>query len=180
VEESAVTLTLTEQLRAVPSKSQYAETLSNTGIGSYSAIFTLPDEGPRWISAVRYLGPASRFEFLRRLERIASLTANWDSYGAFPLSQHVITRVRDFVDTLIEQGVPLPHVAPSSSGAIVVEWRDGERVVEFEFDPSGDDSVSLDWDGESVEYDGKLEFLPFASRLSLERALTELAERVPD
>jgi hypothetical protein len=52
-----------------------------------------------------------------KLDRYLTLPANWDSYGADPISEKVIADVRNFVAKL-PAGVPVPFVGATNGIAL--------------------------------------------------------------
>lgn len=73
-----------------------------------------------------------------KLDRYLTLPANWDSYGADPISGRVVADVREFVAKL-PAGVPAPFVAPTNDGGVQLEWNRSHLkyglYLEFEFVP---------------------------------------------
>ena len=63
-----------------------------------------------------------------RLDNLAALAENWDSYGAKPVAPESIATMRSVVAELHAQGAPKPHVYPTPDGGVQCEWRgiDGE------------------------------------------------------
>ncbi len=114
-----------------------------------------------------------------RIEQLAGLRDNWDSYGARQLDRELLERVRSFVSNLCRQGVPLPSLVPSSSGSVVAEWRDDELTVEIEIDPEGGDWVHVRRGADVHEYEGNLGAIAGTARRLLEDALTRLARTDP-
>jgi len=68
-----------------------------------------------------------------RLEEIASLKEDWDSYGARPLSEKTIELARHF----IEQWQKDPIITPLSSGGLWLEWNLPHSSVTVEFSADG-------------------------------------------
>ncbi|WP_296935209.1 hypothetical protein [uncultured Marinobacter sp.] len=77
----------------------------------------------------------SREEVL--LEDIALTTsrcfkADWDGYGAAPISRNALTLAKRFVDYVIT--LPLPEVTPHPDGEIAFDWYgDSESVFSISF-----------------------------------------------
>ena len=104
----------------------YACTSCNTTTIAGNTINTFPDFplGHIYLNAV-----ATRFEEAKSarnsIEEFSTLTANWDGYGASPISHMACANARYFVD-LIEAtpfGLPPPDVAPTPVGTISFEWE---------------------------------------------------------
>src|SRR5438132_47915 len=66
--------------------------------------------------------------------RLASLPANWDSYGAPVIDQQIIEAARHFVEALPESAGKPPRVVPMSTGNLQFEWHDGPKILELEFE----------------------------------------------
>lgn len=80
-----------------------------------------------------------------RLDQIARLGPNWDSYGGAPLSRIALATVRHLVSTIRDQYAPIagprsvPYtVAPASDGGIQAEWRGAHADLEVEISPGGE------------------------------------------
>lgn len=91
------------------------------------------------ISSTEYLQPV-----LNRLEGFASLPADWDSYGAEPISPHAIYLARRFMHAVAEQFSDLARervrpyaVAPLVDGGVQIEWRGPGGDIEVEIGPDG-------------------------------------------
>jgi hypothetical protein len=87
------------------------------------------------------LKPALRSE----LNQLAALAPNWDGYGAPRISPAIIDAARQFVDRLPEQASSRPAVVPMSPGNLQLEWHEGDRVLELEFE-TADTIHYLKWD----------------------------------
>jgi hypothetical protein len=84
----------------------------------------------------------------QRIGKLARLPENWDSYGARPVCKNSISRGVILLKELIELRstigfeIPVPFVAPLSSGGIQIEWEKGEKYLE----------LSITSDPPTVEY----------------------------
>src|SRR5262249_45767302 len=85
-----------------------------------------------------------RAQVVQELEAFRTLGANWDSYGADPISEQAIVAARNLLDLVWEQladefGERLrPYaVAPIANGGIQIEWRGPDSAVEIEIGPQG-------------------------------------------
>ena len=54
--------------------------------------------------------------------------ANWDGYGAKPISEAVAERAKLFLDNLSSL-LPAPDIAPEADGELAIEWHFGLRRV---------------------------------------------------
>ena len=82
----------------------------------------------------------------QQMDRIALLEANWDGHGAVAIDPRLLRTVRSW--SLQLPGWALfgsPSVVPLSTGALQLEWHNGTRVLELEFE--GPDRIHfLQWD----------------------------------
>lgn len=79
-------------------------------------------------------------ESLGHLGKLIALTANWDSYGAWPIRPGVIVAATELLVGLSEKSRhlgPVPHIAPlpgaSPGSTLQIEWDMGGRSLEIEF-----------------------------------------------
>jgi hypothetical protein len=93
---------------------------------------------PLPIRVVDYLEPA-----FARLDEVAGLDRDWDSYGADPISSTAVKVARgililsaDHVGRSFEPAIR-PHVAPLADGGIQIEWSTGKRAIEVEIQADG-------------------------------------------
>lgn len=73
-------------------------------------------------------------ELSDRLNRLATLPQNWDSYGAAPINPKTIKRVRSILREIFAVGakdIPHPFIAPANDGTLVLEWetRNGKELI---------------------------------------------------
>ena len=73
-------------------------------------------------------------EIEKLLQEFGQLTANWDSYGAEPITEEAIDVARTFTKRRPRK---VTAIVPLSDGGIQVEWLDGANEVETEIDPEG-------------------------------------------
>ena len=83
-------------------------------------------------------------ELVRRIEELSRLEANWDSYGAPPLSrkavataQGLLRKVMANLGSTVGEGARPFAIAPMRDGGIQVEWRTARRKIELEIGPEG-------------------------------------------
>jgi hypothetical protein len=77
------------------------------------------DSSPQW-----------RTEVLRQLFEFVTLPEGWDSYGGRPLRPDAGSFALYVLNTIMRSQTPRPHVVPSSSGAVQLEWH--EKDVDLE------------------------------------------------
>ncbi len=71
----------------------------------------------------------------QRLTEFDALSANWDSYGALPISSRAIDAARRL--HLRIRNVSPYTLAPLASGGIQIEWRGRRTVLEIDISPAG-------------------------------------------
>ncbi|MFN8632478.1 MAG: hypothetical protein U0893_01400 [Chloroflexota bacterium] len=86
----------------------------------------------------------------RRLDDLASLHDDWDSYGGAAPTAKSLAVARDLLVTLdallasqTDCKVKLLHLGPLPTGGVQIEWRHAEVEVEVEVDPHGELSYLL-------------------------------------
>ena len=65
-------------------------------------------------------------ELSDRLEHLAQLPQNWDSYGGLPISPKAVEQAKAILREVIALGgkdFPLPFIGPSGDGTLVLEWK---------------------------------------------------------
>jgi hypothetical protein len=96
----------------------------------------------------------------RRLDELAALPDDWDSYGAPPLSATAIRHARGTLLALTEQpdllgvsGVNPAHIAPLPSGGVQLEWTGPRAEIEVEIAPDGKlDCLLIERSGEQRSF----------------------------
>ena len=78
----------------------------------------------------------------QRLTELSMLQADWDSYGASPISDRAVDRARRFLFHLMQEfpeaGDISPYtVAPLPNGGVQLEWRGPQKALEIEIDAAG-------------------------------------------
>ncbi len=79
-----------------------------------------------------------------RLKELAQLKADWDSYGAEPVSSVALVAAFELLDAVKERlcrkvREPLPQfIAPLADGGLQLEWSGQQGDIEVEIDPNGD------------------------------------------
>lgn len=71
---------------------------------------------------------------LDELDRLSQLPENWDSYGAPPIDQQIITAAKKFIVSLPENLASRPRVVPMSPGNLQFEWHHQGKILELEFE----------------------------------------------
>jgi hypothetical protein len=99
------------------------------------------NETPEWQAAAARWRDECWHAALAPLAELASLPANWDSYGAPAISPAAVAYVRLFLDAL--------HLVPTSAGGISMEWH-GLADLSLDVDVRPDGTVEGVW----VEHNG--------------------------
>ncbi len=68
------------------------------------------------------------------LQALGRLQPNWDSYGALRINPDTIAAACGFVRCLSDRLARRPRVVPLSTGNLQLEWHDGPRILELEFE----------------------------------------------
>ena len=105
--------------------------------------------------SVSQRGPAVLRPTLKRLAELEALEADWDTYGALPLTSTALARadtmIRKVVDlhgaALGERAAPYT-VMPIADGGVSIEWRGAGADLELDIGPSGELSYLLIMQGD--------------------------------
>jgi hypothetical protein len=101
-------------------------------------------ENPNFVLLSTYLSP-----IWVKLKEIMKLPANWDSYGAVPITTRTIAKT---IEILVESfkiqhrlGYEriIPFVAPCADGSIQAEWEIGTKELEVVIPSSENEKISL-------------------------------------
>lgn len=76
--------------------------------------------------------PPSIKEVCRKIEQLASLEDNWDSYGASRPTRHALTGALRWAYDLFTESTPTPDVFPLPNGNVQLEWSQGQMDIEIE------------------------------------------------
>ncbi len=99
---------------------------------------------PRWIDPVQ-----------SRLESLARLQVDWDSYGAKPVESSRSAQAYDLLQHIMDDDTPAPILVPTSSGSIQIEWH--TLGVELDVSLLSDTELDVcfeDLSGEKEPFDG--------------------------
>jgi hypothetical protein len=69
-----------------------------------------------------------------KLDELGALPINWDGFGAPRIDPAIIDAAREFVDRMSEHFASGLTIVPMSSGNLQLEWHDGPKVLELEFE----------------------------------------------
>jgi hypothetical protein len=95
-----------------------------------------------WEPSLRNFGNAQTLTTVTERERaktlireVGRLEADWDGYGALPISKMVASNALRFIDVVESQHskLPNPEISPKSTGTISMEWDSiqGEAYLEI-------------------------------------------------
>lgn len=87
------------------------------------------------------------------IKSYASLLSNWDSYNATPPSKQAIQKAITFILWLSEYNIDVFFVAPTPNGEILVEIKEGNSNIEFEFSSNSEDSICASHEGDFMAED---------------------------
>src|SRR4051812_4499972 len=68
------------------------------------------------------------------IDRLSHLKPNWDGYGAPAIRPDVIDAAKRFVLELPDNLCYRPQVTPMSPGNLQLEWHQGTKLLELEFE----------------------------------------------
>ena len=84
------------------------------------------------------------YRFQRQIRQISMLPADWNSYGARPVSIQAINEAIRAVSYLSASHMPIPDAVPLPSGGVQLEWRDSVFDIEIRVDSNGFCHVSVE------------------------------------
>jgi hypothetical protein len=114
--------------------------VTNTILGNEVAEYETRESTPR--VQVNAWTVASHIEsVVKRIQDLAQLPENWDSYGGRTISAVSVFSALQFVGTTVGPSTPHPSVVPTSEGGLQLEWHRAGVDLEVEFLPSGARSV---------------------------------------
>lgn len=76
------------------------------------------------------------------------LGPNWDSYGGGPVSMRILDEALVVAELMAICGFSRPEVCPESSGGILLEWQQSERVLTVDLDGIEEFSFAYESPGE--------------------------------
>jgi hypothetical protein len=102
--------------------------------------------------------PATLTPALNRLEELAELPADWDSYGAVPPSIVAVRASRGVLEKLAARYVAIGRpaepkvVGARADGGVMMEWRGPGGALEVHAEPDG--TLGYLWDGDGTMQSG--------------------------
>ena len=91
-----------------------------------TVLVELVGEEPDWLYSV-----------LDRLQGLATLPQNWDSYGGSRLTFEATLAALDFMARFLSEHAKEPTIVPASSGGVQLEWHRHVGDLEVTFSPEG-------------------------------------------
>lgn len=82
--------------------------------------------------------------FSAKFDELSELQEDWDTYGGKRIDPSILTAARDLTAELVGAGHPQPHVVPTTTGGVQLEWHQDGADLELKFTSS--DSVEGSWE----------------------------------
>ena len=76
-------------------------------------------------------------QLLMKLNELAALPNDWDTYGASRITQKAIDAATIFLNVLYIDDGFRPQIVPTSRGGLQFEWHQNGYDIEIEFDADG-------------------------------------------
>lgn len=73
-----------------------------------------------------------------RIDSLATLPPDWDTYGSPPIQPTAVVAVRYLLEESQVLGLPLPQVVPVPGGGLQLEWNLEGRALEMEVGARGE------------------------------------------
>lgn len=110
-----------------PESKPFAEHVYRFNIGELRAYTNDPDFiEPEWLLIT-----------LEKIQELASLGDNWDSYGACKINQKTLIKTIVVMFELLDQDCPAPSVIPIPDGNVQLEWHQKGVDIELEIHSHG-------------------------------------------
>ena len=93
---------------------------------------------------------SNNLEKILLINSFSTLKRNWDSYDANEPSKQAIIKANSFILWISEFNQEVFFTAPSPDGSIIVELKNHNAILEFEFTHDSNDSICATQDGELV------------------------------
>jgi len=93
---------------------------------------------------------SNNLEKILLINSFSTLKRNWDSYDAAEPSKQAIVKATSFILWISEFNQEVFFTAPSPDGSIIVELKNHDSILEFEFAHGSNDSICATQNGEFV------------------------------
>lgn len=80
-----------------------------------------------------------------QLGRLGRLQANWDSYGAAPISRRAIDQMIEVLIGIMNARAPAPTMVPSPQGHLQAEWH--RAGIDLEVEVIDSTHIAVDYEG---------------------------------
>jgi hypothetical protein len=74
---------------------------------------------------------------IRRLQELAALPQNWDSYGSPPPQRNTLEMAYRILKLTDVEGAPVPFISPTAGGGIQFSWERTGKTLEVSVRPDG-------------------------------------------
>jgi len=115
-----------------------------------------PDTDASWSSTTPLAASPALDQSVRRIQALARLQENWDSYGALRIHASAVEGTLRLVAIADSYGLPPPHIVPVADGGLQLEWVDDDRSAEVEVRPDGSVEFLLQLGGQA-SFEGLLD-----------------------
>jgi len=95
-----------------------------------------------------YIPRLDKVATLRALDRLKTLATDWSGYSAIPIDRRLILSAKEFILGLPTDIIGTPTVVPMTRGRLQLEWHQGNRSLELEFESAGRIHY-LKWDSDA-------------------------------
>jgi hypothetical protein len=120
-----------------------------TGFGAPSRTATLPFLDGKLVVTCDGPLPAWLPAVVAKLDELANLPSNWNSYGATKMKRPCVLASLQLLVAVMCDGTPSPSVVPTTRGTILLEWH--KRGIDLEIDVLGPDRFHVIAEAEGTE-----------------------------
>lgn len=99
---------------------------------------------PYWLADVR-----------EEMQSYLGLRLDWDSYGGGPVRESIADAALTVAEVMARTGFSRPDICPQSSGGVLFEWQQPDRVLTVDLD--GIEGFSFAYEASGVESEGGIE-----------------------
>lgn len=117
---------------------------------------------------------ATKAKITSKLDEIAGLERNWDSYDAPSIASDVIDEARSILMAVVGMGLPEPWVEPGADGGIGIQWNSDDAECYIDIEPGQQTTYIQDSGQSTTEEDAEA---PLTLQ-NLARILTEVGQLI--